>query len=156
VTFTYFLLYNTIAINVLIRYRRSDRVDCKMTENRKKIERVQIQEDFDFDDDEEFQKQLAEATSDTIDTSMTDEEYARKLQQEINAEVPTSSNPSNLSYPPTIVQHPPQLQTLPFTNLNNQLQEHTPHLPQVFITKIILTARLNFRSGRAAFRRFRH
>lgn len=55
----------------------------------KKIERVQIEDDFNFDDDEEFQKQLAEATSDTshIDTSMTDEEYARKLQQEINAEV---------------------------------------------------------------------
>ncbi len=46
--------------------------DKKEKKNEKKIERKKLTEDF---DDEEFAKELAEATNGTDSSSMSDEEY---------------------------------------------------------------------------------
>ena len=47
---------------------------------KKKFERIQVTESF--DDDEEFQQQLAEATKGSA--ALNDEDYAKRLQHELN------------------------------------------------------------------------
>jgi len=68
--------------------------DKKEKKNEKKIERKKLTEDF---DDEEFAKELEEATTGSDNTAMSDEEYARRLQQELNSSPSVSTPTPNLN-----------------------------------------------------------